>query len=130
MLLALSAVAEGVAVATMNGQLVLRPLTPGDVTVYNLPATTEASPGLTTVGIGSPLYLEADISSSIPPSSIVSVTWVLTNTPLLSQAFLTNSPLGTNIPVFDVSARATTQVAGRALLRPDVVGQYTVPFGD
>jgi Doubled CXXCH motif (Paired_CXXCH_1) len=114
------------AATALNGQLVLRPFTPGDVSVYKLPATTEASPGLTTVGIGSPIYLEADINSAIAPSNVVSVTWVLTNRPSSSTAFLTTSPLGTDVPVYDVSARASTQVASRMLLRPDVVGQYTV----
>jgi len=113
------------AATALNGQLVLRPLTPGDVTVYKLPSTTEASPGIATVGIGSPVYLEADINSAIAPSS-VSVTWVLATNPPGSKAVLTNSPLGTNVPVYDVSARASSQVASRRLLRPDLPGQYTV----
>jgi hypothetical protein len=111
---------------TLTGQLVLRPLTPGDITLYGLPASTEVSGGLRTVGIGTPVYLEAEVNIAIAPSNILSVTWVLTNQPALSSAVITNSPLGTNIPIYSVSTRASLQVAARALLRPDLVGQYTV----
>jgi hypothetical protein len=114
------------AATALNAQLVLRPLTPGDVIVYKLPATTEASPGITTLGIGSPAYLEAEINVAIAPSNIVSVTWVLTNRPAGSAASITNSPLPSTMPVYEVADRSQYQVASRALLRPDVVGQYTV----
>ena len=109
----------------LNGQLVLRPLTPGDVTIYKLPSTIENSGGLTTVGKGTPVYLEAEINIAIPATT-VSVTWALTNTPQFSTAVLTSSPLGTNVPIYDVSARASVQVASRMQLRPDLEGQYTV----
>ena len=114
------------AATALNGQLVLRPLTPGDVTIYKLPSTTENSGGLTTVGVGTPVYLEAEVNIAIAPSNIVSVTWALTNTPAFSAATLTSSPLGTNVPIYDVSSRTSLQVAERKLLRPDLVGQYTV----
>jgi hypothetical protein len=118
--------ASAAAPPALNGRLVLRPVTPGDVTNYKLPSTTENSGGLTTVGVGTPVYLEAEVNSAIAPSSIVSVTWVLTNKPILSAASFTANPLGTNVPVYDVSTRSSLQVAGRTLLRPDVTGQYTV----
>ncbi len=122
----LAAFTASAAAPALNGQLILRPLTPGDISAYKLPSTTEASPGITTVGIGSPVYLEAEINLAIAPSSIVSVTWVLTNRPAFSAAYLTNSPLGTNVPIYEPADRLVYQVAGRALLRPDLVGQYTV----
>ena len=122
----LAAMTAGAAALPLGGKLVLRPLTPGDITIYKLPSTTETSPGLTTVGIGAPVYLEAEINLAIPPTNIVSVTWVLTNRPAYSAAFLTNNPLGANIPVYGPGNRSLYQVAGRALLRPDLVGQYTV----
>jgi hypothetical protein len=127
----LAAITASAAAPALNGKLVLRPLTPGDIanTNYHLASATEASPGLTTVGIGSPVYLEAEINSAIVPSTIVSVTWVLTNRPAFSTAFLTNSPLGTNVPIYDPLDKSSFQVAGaagRVLLRPDLVGQYTV----
>jgi hypothetical protein len=112
--------------ASYPSQIVLRPLTPGDITIYKLPSTTETSPGLNTVGIGSPVYLEAEVDKAIAPSNIVSVTWVLTNTPASSAAFLTNSPLGANVPIYDVADRLIYQMAGRSFLRADLVGQYTV----
>ena len=121
-----AAISASAAAPALNGQLVLRPLTPGDVTVYKLPATTENSGGLTTVGIGAAVYLEAEINFAIAPSNIVSVTWALTNTPAFSTASFSANPLGTNVPVYDVNTRSSLQVAGRTLLRPDLVGQYTV----
>ena len=33
-------------------QLAVRPLTPGEITAYKLPSTTETSAGLTTFGVG------------------------------------------------------------------------------
>ncbi|HVM51294.1 MAG TPA: hypothetical protein VMU04_24905 [Candidatus Acidoferrum sp.] len=110
----------------LNARLVLRPVTPGDVTIYGLPASTENSGGITTVGVGTPVYLEIDLNSAIAPSNITSITWTLTNAPALSKASFTASPLGTNIPVYDVSLRSTLHPAGRTVLRPDVTGQYTV----
>jgi hypothetical protein len=118
--------ASAAAAPALTGQLVLRPLTPGDVTNYKLPSTIENSGGLTTVGIGTPVYLDAEVNSAIAPSNILSVTWVLTNKPAYSAAALTNSPLGTNVPVYEPADRSVYQVAGRTLLRPDLVGQYTV----
>lgn len=110
----------------LQGQIVTRPLTPGDITVYQLPAGTETSGGLQTVGVGQPVYLEADVNIAIPAADVVGVAWVLTNRPLGSLAMLTNSPLGTNVPVFEPSDQLAYQVAGRTLLRPDMSGQYTV----
>jgi predicted CXXCH cytochrome family protein len=126
---AITASASTPAPPTLTGQLVLRPLTPGDVTNYKLPSTTEVSGGLNTVGVGTPVYLEAEVNSAIPASNIVSVTWTLTNRPAFSTAVLTSSPLGTNVPVYDPSQRQKYQVApvnGRMLLRADLAGQYTV----
>jgi len=108
------------------GQVVARPVTPGDKTVYGLPASLEVSGGLSTVGVGTPVYLEAEINNAVPASDIVGVTWVLTNQPIGSVAVLGTSPLGTNVPVYEPADRVIYQVAGRTLLRPDLKGQYTV----
>jgi nitrate reductase cytochrome c-type subunit len=115
--------ASAAASSGLNARIVLRPLTPGDVTNYKLPSTTENSAGINTVGVGTPVYLEAEVNIA---SNITSVTWVLTNQPVLSVATFTSSPLGTNVPVYEPSDRASLRVAGRTLLRPDVAGQYTV----
>jgi len=100
MLITMVAAMTANAAAALNGRLVLRPLTPGEVTLYQLPASTATSPGLNTVGIGSPVYLEAEIDIAIPASDIISVNWLLATNPAFSSAFLTNSPLGTNVPVY------------------------------
>ncbi len=130
-LLATGAATTAKAQTALQGQLVLRPVTPGDVSNYKLPAGTETSAGvgpggIATLGVGTPAYLEADINLGVPASSIVSVTWKLTATPPGSTATLQPSPLGTNVPVFEPADRLVYQVADRRLLRPDLTGQYTV----
>lgn len=124
-LVALGAASAAHAATTpLQGQIVFRPVTPGDITVYKLPTGTETSGGLSSVGIGQPVYLEADVNIAV--SDVVSVTWTLTNAPAMSSATFTNSPLGTNVPVYDPSDRLVSQVASRTLLRPDQAGQYTI----
>lgn len=113
----------------LQGHIVLRPLTPGDKTVYKLSSAMEVSGGLTTVGIGTPVYLEAEVNIALAQSSITNVTWTLTSAPIGSAAAIGASPLSNNIPVYEPADRTVYAVAGpsgRALLRPDVVGQYTV----
>lgn len=111
---------------TLNAQVIARPLTPGDIGRYGLPASLEVSGGLSTVGTGTPVYLEAQINIAIPAADITGVSWALTNQPIGSAAVLQGSPLGTNVPVYEPSDRLVLQVAGRTLFRPDVTGQYTV----
>ena len=111
---------------TLNSQLILRPMTPDDITAYSLPAVTERSGGLTTVGLGQPAYLEADVDINVPASQISSVTWSLASKPAGSNAVLLDDPLGSGVPAFLPSDRVAYQVAGRKLLRPDVAGIYNV----
>jgi cytochrome c1 len=54
------------------------------------------------------------------------VTWELTSRPGGSAAAITDSPLGASVPVYEPSDRPVIQAAGRALLRPDVAGEYVV----
>ena len=120
-----AAITASAAAPALNGQLVLRPLTPQEIKDYSLTGVQSAS-GLSTVAIGQPAYFDALVNRTIPRSNIVSVTWVLTNRPAFSTAVLTNSPLGTNVPTYKMADRLTLQVAGRTMFRPDLVGQYTV----
>jgi hypothetical protein len=122
-LLTMAAAITASAATVLPSKLVLRPLTPGDVTNYKLPSTTENSGGLNTVGIGTPVYLEAEVPNT---TNIVTVTWAATNLTLVSPVTLTDSPLGTNVPVYEPSDQSRYQVAGRKLLRPDAIGQYVV----
>src|SRR5690348_3121251 len=110
----------------LQADLALRPLMPEEITAYKLPATTETSPGLTTLGLGQPAYLEAQVNLAIPATEIVNVTWEVTSRPAGSKAVIADSPLGPGVPVFEPSDRLVAQAAGRALLRPDVVGPYVV----
>jgi len=135
------------AVTTVNaasialvGQVVLRPLTPNEISsTYGYSLTNaQFSAGLGNIALGEPVYLDAMVSASIAPSNIISVTWSLptNNIPLSSLAVLTNSPLGTNVPLFKTGDRVTGgasgtpsplyQLVGRTFFRPDIAGQYTV----
>jgi Cytochrome c554 and c-prime len=128
-LFALIAATSATAQTALQPQIVLRPVTAVDVSTYNLPSSTELSGGLSTIGIGTPAYLEVEVSSSFPAFNIVSVAWGITGKPAGSTAVLQASPLGTNVPIYEPSARLVSQVAepgGRTVLRPDMVGQYVV----
>lgn len=114
------------AAAQVQARLINRPLTPGDKSVYALPSATEVSGGLTTVGVGTPIYLELLVTNTVPAGHITGITWAITNKPFGSLAALTPSPLGTNIPVYEPSDRLIYQVGARQVLRPDLEGQYTV----
>ncbi len=116
------------ATTVLPPQLVLRPVTPGDKTLYtnSLASTAEVSGGLSTVAAGSAVYLDAEVSSSVPAANITNVTWSITAAPIGSLAALSTSPLGAEVPIYEPVDRALLQVAGRKLLRPDLVGQYTV----
>ncbi len=125
-LLSMSLASPAWAQTPLQGRVVLRPVTPGDVATYKLPAGTEVSGGLATVGVGMPVYLEVEFNSALPTSNLVTVTWALTNTPPGSTASLQPSPLGANVPVYEPADRLIARVADRRLLRPDVAGRYTV----
>jgi len=109
------------------GQIGARPLTPQEIKDYALSATNQTSGGLGTVGVGQPLYLEAQIRNTIPASNILGVTWALTSKPVGSTATLQTSPITATMPIYSPGDRGFYQVAGdRLVLRPDVVGQYLV----
>ena len=113
----------------LSARVVPRPLTPGDITSYGLPASLEVSGGLNTFAIGTPAYLEVEVTmSNTYASTITNVTWSLTS-PIGSAAVLSANPLTTNVPVFLPSDRLIYQVSpvsGRMVLRPDIAGDYTV----
>jgi len=125
-LLTVAAAATAIAQTPLTGKLAIRPLTRDEISAYKLPSTLQVSAGLTTVGLGEPVYLEAQVNSAIAAKDILSVTWTLVSTPNGSKAALQTSPLGANVPVFEPSDRQVLQVAGRDLLVPDVVGPYIV----
>ncbi|HWH70486.1 MAG TPA: hypothetical protein VNT26_13950 [Candidatus Sulfotelmatobacter sp.] len=113
------------AATPLTARVALRGLTTSEIADYKLTGAQIGS-GLKTIGVGSPAYLEAQLNSAIPASDIVSVTWDITSKPVGSAAYLTNSPIGANVPLFSPSYEELFQVGGRTLLRPDVTGQYTV----
>lgn len=115
----------------LQGQITLRPLTPQERADYGLGDAQGAS-GLSTIGVGQPAYLEVLVNNAVPNADITNVTWALTIKPIGSSAALSDSPLGNNVPTFKISDRFSSsgaplyKVAGRAVLRPDARGQYTV----
>jgi hypothetical protein len=119
------------AAVSIPGQIVARPVTPGDIAMYGLPAATEVSGGLTAVALGTPLYLEVQVPNTLP-ATVTNVRWSL-SAPTASLSVLTNGPLGLDVPIYEPADRAIYQVAaptlggsGRMLLRPDLPGLYTV----
>jgi len=116
--------ANGYAQTTLAAQFIPRPLTNDDINTYKLASTIENSGGLTTVGIGQAVYLEADVDINVPASQISSVTFSITSKPTGSKATLAADKLGSSVPVFLPSDRLVYQVAGRQLFRADVAGIY------
>src|SRR5215467_4752929 len=101
-LLAVCAANRG-AQTTLAGQLAIHPVTSDDILNYNLPATVEHSAGVNTVAVGTGVILEAQVDNGIPASQIAGVTWEITSAPANSQAALTDSPIGRDIPIAEPS---------------------------
>lgn len=112
-----------------EGRVVSRPLSAQDIKDYKLATTTQKSAGLFTVGIGTPVYLEAWGDSA---RAMAGTTWTLTSKPSGSAATLQTSPLGADVPFAEPGYAQEAQIAGRQLLVPDKVGTYkiTAVIGD
>ena len=122
------------AAPALQGQVVLRPLTPQEKKDYSLPNALLAS-GLNNVALRQPAYLDAQVNNAVPLADITNVVWTLAARPALSVAALEASPLGTNVPPYKIADRHNSsgtliyKIAGplgRAMLVPDASGQYTV----
>ena len=123
-LLLVAICATNVSAQTLAAQLVPRAVTNDDITAFGLPATTDRSGGLTTVGLGEAVYLDAEVDINVPASQISSVTWSIASKPAGSSAVLATSPLGANVPAYPPSDALVYQIAGRKLFRPDIAGIY------
>jgi hypothetical protein len=116
---------------TLQGQITLRPLTPGEIQTYGLKDVQRAS-GLSTIPVGQSAYLELLVNNAIPAADITNVSFTLSSKPIGSAAALGDSPLGANVPTYKIADRINNsgapvfKVVGRTLLRPDMRGQYTV----
>ena len=127
----ISTTAAWAATPPLQGQITLRPLTPQEIYDYSLTGVQGAS-GLSTMPVGQPAYVEVLVNDAVPNSGITDVTWTLTAQPAGSSAVLQTSPLGTNIPTYKIADRINQngapvfKVAGRTMLRPDILGSYTV----
>jgi len=106
-------------------RLALRAVTPGDISTYKLPSTTQVSGGLSTVGLGEPLYMEVQVDATLKASQLGGVTWAITESPSGSKAALAASPLGT-LPIKEPSDALIYQVAGRQMFIPDIHGLYVI----
>jgi len=119
------------AAPALQGQLTLRPLTPQEIYDYALTGV-QGSSGLSTMAVGQPVYLDVLVNNAVPNADITNVVWTLTGHPVGSTAALEASPLGANVPPYKIADRIDQngapvfKVAGRTMLRPDLVGSYTV----
>jgi hypothetical protein len=115
----------------LQGSLSLRGLTPQELKDYSL-GNIQIASGLNTVGIGQPAYFDALVNYAVPTADITNVLFTLTVKPVGSAAVMAASPLGTNVPPGKIADRINQagspvfKVAGRSMLVPDIVGQYTV----
>lgn len=125
-LLSVAAPPTLLAQTALRARISLRAVTRDDIAASKLPAATQTSAGLSTVGIGQPAYLDALVDSTIPAAEIVGVTWSLTRKPADSQAEITDGPLPMEVPPYESADRQDYQLGKRALLRPDVAGVYMV----
>jgi hypothetical protein len=127
----ISTTAAWAAAPALQGQITPRPLTPQEIYDYGLTGVNGAS-GLTTMPVGEPAYLEVLVNNAVPNADITNVTWTLTARPGGSAAALEASPLGANVPTYKIADRINQagapvfKVAGRTMLRPDLIGSYTV----
>ncbi|MBI4910518.1 MAG: hypothetical protein HY820_43295 [Acidobacteria bacterium] len=111
---------------TLTGQMSLRPMTNDDITNHKLPATTQKSGGLSTVGIGQPVYMDALVAVTTPAANIASVTWAITAKPTGATAAIVDSPFAATVPPYEPGDREAFTVAARKMFKPDVEGQYTI----
>ena len=109
--------------AQVDSRIISRPLTPQEISNYGLPSTTQTSGGLNNVGIGAPIYVEAQVPLG---TVITNILWSISSGPTGSAATLAASSLATNVPIYNPGDRSVFAVAGRITLVPDLVGQYTV----
>jgi hypothetical protein len=125
-LLAAGAISATAAVAPpAPSRIYLRGLNPHEISQYGLTGLQVAG-GISTVGLGQPAHVEAQIPLSIAASNVTSVVFALTEKPLGSAAVLEASPLTANVPMGEPSDRLTYWLGARSMLKPDVEGAYKV----
>ena len=106
-----------------------RPLSPQEIKDFGLPGDTQIANGTHVVGLGQPVYLELLIEEG---EVATNVTWSLDGVidedgdPLASSAVITNSPLSTYTPSYDLGFREDFDVAAQAVIYPDVKGTYQI----
>lgn len=121
-------------VSAQDVRVLYRPLTPQDIKDFGLTNTTQKSGGAPNCGIGQPIYAEALVSTqtvsivagvtSRYATVVTSVNWSVAGAPPLSSAVMLPSPLSNAVPTFDAGDRIGFFVAGRAVLKPDVVSSF------
>ncbi len=128
-LLVMALMATATVTATAD-QIASRPLSRMEISKYGLPASTRISGGLYSVGLGQPVYLEAQVTNTIPATNILGVAWALTAKPIGSgtnDTELTDSPITPNVPIFNPGDATVYQLAfPRKMLVPTNSGTYTI----
>src|SRR5215472_5717269 len=82
----------------LNAQLAARALTQDVIGTYKLPATTERSAGLSTVGVGEAVYLEAQVDIAVPASQIADVEWAISGRQPLQMLYWPTARSATMFP--------------------------------
>ncbi|MFH1572142.1 MAG: FlgD immunoglobulin-like domain containing protein [Gemmatimonadota bacterium] len=125
--LGIAAVAMAFAATAVQAEpaIMLRALSGEEIAEYGLPEGTQKASGLTTVGVGQPVYLVAVVDDGLGASATVS--WALTTKPSGSTAALAPSVLGPNVPAFyEGTWEEPYDAIGRQMLVPDKTGSYVV----
>lgn len=108
-------------------QLAARPLTPQeihDTWGEVVPDNVHISNGLMNVGVGEPVYLEAQVPSGTEVSGVV---WSIEEMPLnASSAMIMDSPLPESLDIYSPGDREVLDVADRKLFIPDVEGRWMI----
>ncbi len=107
-------------------QIVSHPLTPSGIKAAGLSASTQKSSGLLSTGLGTPVYLEVQVTNIV----VTQVVWRLqipTNDSRPSLAVLQDSPLNNLLraPIYDVGERNTYFVPTNQYAGASIVYSYT-----
>ncbi|NOY82010.1 MAG: hypothetical protein GXP31_13520 [Kiritimatiellaeota bacterium] len=119
------AIVFGLSVRATGERVIACPVSAQDVETYALDGLgIVPSPGLLSVGLGESIHLEAQVAADDVVTA--PVVWTLTERPAGSAAVIQASVLPADVPIYDPADAQTMQIAGRALLVPDVEGLYFI----
>lgn len=120
-------------------RIVARPLTPQEISDYNMTNTTQLASGGHVVGLGQPVYLEFLVQKGVNggrhPIDFVTVTnviWSLDSAKnadgedLATSAEILESVLPADMPTYDGGFQQQYDVIDRTMIIPDLRGTYSI----